>query len=84
MTRQILAVRKDSDGNITHLKGAAWESAIERVIGDIEAGRYRYTVRVGGHDADVFVPPDTPHWKKRLRTIADTTSKNILDALPPF
>lgn len=84
MTLQIVAIRKDHDDNITHLKGADWEATTERVMGDIEAGRYRYIVRVGGQAADVFVAHATPHWDKHLRTTADTTTRNNLDALPLF
>ncbi|KJL31052.1 DUF3892 domain-containing protein [Microbacterium oxydans] len=84
MTLQVMAVRKDHDGNITHLRGAGWEATIERVIGDIDAGRYRYIVLVGGQAADVFVAPATTYWKQHLRTTADTTTRNTLDALPLF
>lgn len=84
MTLQIVAVRKDHDGNITHVRGTGWEATIERVIGDIEAGRYRYIVRVGGQTADVFVAPATRYWKQHLRTTADTTTRNTLDVLPQF
>lgn len=84
MTLQIVAVRKDQENNITHLKGASWENTIERVIGDIEAGRYRYIVRVGEQTADVFVAPATQYWETHLRTTADTTSTSRLDALPRF
>lgn len=84
MTREILAVRKDGDGDITHLRGVRWEETAARVMSDIDAGRYRYIVRVGTQLADVFVAPATPHWKRHLRTTADTTTRNNLDALPPF
>ncbi|ALX65672.1 DUF3892 domain-containing protein [Microbacterium sp. XT11] len=84
MALQILAVRKDDDGDITRLKGVSWEDSIEGVISDIENGRYKYYVDVDGREADVYVVPATPYRKKHLRTTADTTTRNNLDELPPF
>lgn len=84
MTLEILAVRKDDHGDITHLRGERWDATAERVIADIEAGRYRYIVRVGTVVADVFVAPTTAHWRKHLRTTADSTTRNNLESLPVF
>lgn len=84
MALQVIAVKKDRDGDITHLKGNSWEDTIEGVIADIEAGRYAYYVRVGMQDAAVQVVPATIFRKKHLRTTADTTTRNNLDYLPTF
>lgn len=84
MALQIVAVRRDKDGDITRLKGLGWEDSIEGVISDIESGRYSYYVRVGYEDATVLVVPATIYRKKHLRTTADTSTRNNLDELPLF
>jgi hypothetical protein len=84
MALQIIAVRKDSDGDITHLKGVNWSDTIEGVIADIEGGKFAYFVQVNGTEASVYVVPATAYRKKHLKTTADTTTRNNLDELPPF
>lgn len=84
MALQIVAVRKDKDGDITHLKGISWQDTIEGVMNDIEARRYDYYVRVSGQDAAVYVVPATQDRKRHLRTRADTSTRNNLDELPRF
>ncbi len=84
MALEITHVRKDRDGDITHLKGDSWSDTIEGVISDIENGRYSYYVRVNGQQATVRVVPATSYRKKHLKTDADTTTRNNLDYLPTF
>lgn len=80
---QIKNVRKDRDGDITHVgvKGK-WEWTVAQVIASIENGTNTFFVNCPQR-ANVFVDK-TPAGKKFLKTTADTTTKNNLDNLPPL
>lgn len=80
---QIKNVRKDRDGDITHVgvKGQ-WEWPVASVIASIESGTNTFYVNCPQR-ADVLVV-NTVGGKKFLKTTADTTTKNNLDSLPPL
>lgn len=83
MSRRITHVRKDKDGDITHVKGHWGYDAASVVINDIESGTRDYYTQEVSPRTDVHVSK-TPAGKKYLRTDADGTSANNLDNLPSF
>lgn len=82
MSRRITHVRKDSDGDITHIKGSWGQASSSVVIAHIENGEEYYTQEVSPK-TDVHVSK-TPGGKKYLRTDADGAVANNLDNLPSF
>lgn len=83
--RRVTRVRKNPEGDLTHLCGAANASwgpvPVADAIAQIRSGAAVYVASAGGHDAAVHVvnDPDGPY----LRTVPDADPANNLDALPP-
>lgn len=74
--RQVKATGKDTDGDITSLKGAFGSVTTRQAISDIEAGRARYAVG----DSELHVV--NRQGKKHLRSAPDRSRRNNLDNLP--
>jgi hypothetical protein len=69
------AHRTNPHERITHIggvnpNGTNWKLTQEQAIRDIEAGKYRFFVRRGGHEANVVVAVSR-YGNKYLKTIAD-------------
>jgi hypothetical protein len=82
--RQVTRVRKNTEGDLTHLCGApnaGWGPVpIADAIAQIRSGAATYVAHAGGSDAAIHVvnDPDGPY----LRTVPDANPANNLDALP--
>lgn len=80
---QIKNVRKDRDGDITHVGAKnSWDWTVAEVVASIEAKTNTFYVNCPQR-ADVYVAK-TAAGRKFLKTTADTTTKNNLDELPLF
>lgn len=79
---QVTHVRKDRQGNITHLgvKGS-WDLDLDAMIRRIETGTNSFFVMCPQMASIVVV---RGAYRKYLKTTADTTTKNNLDGLPPL
>lgn len=80
MKRRVICVKKDRDGDITHVGNPSqhWSPrSLQDVINDIKYGRYSYYVSVGGYNVDIHVVDN-----RYLRTNPDGKGRNNLDDLP--
>ena len=84
-TRNVQAIRKDTDGDITHLYNSVefWSPRNKNdVITDIERDIHSYYVFIASKKVDILVI-ESP-WGKYLRTDPCKTAMNKLDELPNF
>lgn len=79
--RRVTRTGKDKDGDITSLCSDAWWSPVStsQAIKDIESGLYRYYVKTGTEEADIYVVQGST--RKYLRTDPDKTTVDNLDEL---
>lgn len=80
MALRVDGATKNRAGEILSLCGDGWSKPVVEVIQDIERGRQSYYVLVAGARAQVYVAGTS---RRFLKTRADTTTRNNLDALPP-
>ena len=82
--REVLASRKDREGDITALCNlyGSWSPRSKLdVIQDIESRTHQYYVKIRGAQVDIQVINDSRRGKY-LRTDPDKTTSNNLDNLP--
>lgn len=80
---EIKNVRKDQDGDITHVGvRGSWDWSVSQVVSSITARTNTFFVMCPQR-ANVIVAK-TARGYKFLKTTADTTTKNNLDNLPPL
>ncbi|NDV63356.1 DUF3892 domain-containing protein [Puniceicoccales bacterium CK1056] len=80
MRRRVRCVKKDNDGDITHLgnQGEWWSPRSKgNVIADINGNVHSYFVKVGLAEVDIHVVDN-----RYLRTDPDGKGNNNLDDLP--
>jgi len=80
MTQQVTKSKKDSDGDITGLCGAAWSHTKSQAVQNIKGDKQAYSVFAGG--LTTYVRVGTRGGKDYLTTNADSTGRNNLDNLP--
>ncbi|ROP72947.1 uncharacterized protein DUF3892 [Frigoribacterium sp. PhB107] len=80
MTQQVTKSKKDRDGDITGLCGAAWSHTKSQAVTNIGADRWAYSVLAAGQTT--YVRVGTRNGKDYLTTNADSTGRNNLDNLP--
>lgn len=79
MTQQVTRSKKDRDGDITGLCGAAWRHTKSQAVANIVADRQAYSVSVGGRTT--YVRVGTRKGIDYLTTNADDYGPNNLDNL---
>lgn len=82
MAYQITHVRRDGDGDTTHVKSNYGSETVAQAISAIEYRQRSYYTVYNGQRAEVIVA--SKNWKKYLRSTPDGTTRNNLDYLPTF